>query len=441
MTLPEDPQLRQLLDSAANATSTPVGLAERLIEAAQTDVPARPARRFVAPLLAAAAVLVLAAGIAVVADSHHHHAPAVNIPTPSASTPAPTPTVSVPHFSTTSVYFVDGQHGWALGDGPCPTGVKTDCATLLSSNDGGATWTRAGLPSGLVSTKDDASCGDNGGIAGPCIDQIAFANEHVGYAWSFHTLYMTTDGAHTWTALKSEQVVNVAFVGTTALRLRAIHPCSSPCDYELAEAQLGTNAWHVVTPGLPGPSNGTEITATTGRAYFVSGAFRFTSSDIVPTPQYLYTSTDGKHWTKARAAALCGGESFVQVTAGPTGLLTLLCPGPTSESLPTVEVSTDHGASFSTPIPLPKGSGSLIPDVVAIGPGELIGSLDTQTGGTYRTGDGGRTWDLVDRTTLTEFGGSIAQFVSADEGFRAASDGSFVSITTDGGVSWHHVTP
>ena len=196
------------------------GTADRLIanarEGGHTVVAFRRRANWTAPLLAAAAVVAVVVA-AVLLSNRSDSGPTQpgtrlpSAPHPTASKPTSAPTSSVPTdvtpaptiagFKPADVFYRDRQHGWAIGDGRCPTGTKTNCATLLRTTDGGSTWHRVKVPAGLVSTRDFGSCGDNGTIHGPCVDQVVFATQTIGYLWSYHAFYLTTDSGAHWTTI------------------------------------------------------------------------------------------------------------------------------------------------------------------------------------------------------------------------------------------------
>jgi photosystem II stability/assembly factor-like uncharacterized protein len=85
--------------------------------------------------------------------------------------PAPT------RANLTAVYFVDAQHGWAVGHDE----------VILRTTDGGATWSRTHFEPQKQQ---------------PLMD-VWFADATTGFAvGAFSTVYRTTDGGATWTAVE-----------------------------------------------------------------------------------------------------------------------------------------------------------------------------------------------------------------------------------------------
>jgi hypothetical protein len=305
--------------------------ADRIIANARegTDrvVPFRRRTGWIAPLIAAAAVAAVA--VAVAWANHggggapvspatqipSTSVPSTSLPTTSAPT-VPTPKPSVQNFTTTSLSYLDAQHGWALGDGRCPTSPKTDCATILRTVDGGATWQPVGVPAGLVSTTDSASCGTNGTSSGPCVDGIVFASQKIGYLWSYRGSYMTTDGGARWTNLAIQQITQIVVVGQTALRLTTLRQCSAGCQYGVFAAPVGTTKWKTVIPNSQGHSGGWQLAGNSGAAYVLEDS---------PAGQALYRSTDGTHWTRVTTTWPCGNKAIDTIHVDLAGSLLVTC--------------------------------------------------------------------------------------------------------------------
>ena len=351
-------------------THTDPSLADRLIANAregETKVvalhwPRRAAAR-IAPLIAAAAVAVVV--LALVFVGHHSGgrsattatsslAPPTVLPStqvvPSPSSTAPTETPSRPalkssthsapttsagtheppvsyyspkaqHFVLTQQQYISQNEGWELGDAKCPTSAKTDCATLLHTTDAGNHWTKVAVPAGVVSTKDYGSCGDNGDILGPCIDAINFANSHVGYTWSHHDLYVTTDGGLHWTNLDTQYVYDLQFVGQRVARLTGRYACSSGCTFGVFSARLGSSDFTQVVPWSTNPSFW-QLASGGGLGYLLEVLW---TAPGTSSPNAIYRSTDGVHWTKLTGAVPCGKRDIRAIKVDSQGKLTATC--------------------------------------------------------------------------------------------------------------------
>ncbi|HEY8301331.1 MAG TPA: hypothetical protein VIG48_05505, partial [Jatrophihabitans sp.] len=477
-----DAVLRAALTDAAHAAHADPGLADTLVAAARPH--RNHARRWTAtatPLLAAAAVAALVAGVAAVSQvvaARHVKSPATHFlnsspvphaPTPhpsathpstphpspyratshSATHPAPHPaTHPAPHPSTTpavagfhaaSVSFSDPADGWALGDGACASGGRTNCPALLATSDGGASWHMLTVPTGLVSTLDFGSCGDNGNVHGPCVDSVSFANAYDGYLWSLHQLYWTTDGGHSWQRFADPQhdwtgATRLVFVGSRVVRLAPIHQCSSGCAGMVQSAPIGSTAFQPMAPGSqPVGLFSSNLVAANGAGYLFAGG---TESNSSPG---IFRTTDGAHWTPVARDA-CGQASgpmndpfYAEASsAADNGALIANCLGSQ------IRVAAPGSAHFSAPRRLPRAQilkveparsqqQLVIADVSdASAPGPVRATF-------YVSRDGGRHWR---RTATLPVGGAGIAFGSGGQGWALSADGTTRYVTTDGGATW-----
>lgn len=338
--------VRDTLLAADAATQPDVNTADRLIANAREGVtkvvPLRRRPTWVAPLVAAAAVVAVALALVLVNNrgssrpvqpgtqsaapspsatgSPTSPAPTTTPPTATATTALPKP--SLGDLKTNDVSYLDARHGWALGDARCPTGTKSNCATMLRTVDGGHTWHRVGLPAGVVSTRDEGSCGDNGTAQGPCVDQVVFATTKIGYVWSYRMGYLTTDGGRHWTDLNTPLIHDIVIVGQAAVRLTTRAACSAGCSFGVFAAPTGTKSWTKVIPYSKGNSLPWELAAG-GRVGYVLE--QFPSEMITPQSQALYRSTDGTHWTKVTTTSPCGKKAIGTIKVDLGGSLSATC--------------------------------------------------------------------------------------------------------------------
>jgi photosystem II stability/assembly factor-like uncharacterized protein len=453
-----DTVLRRALTDVSAATHTPAGLAERL----RADVPAgrRPAThlgrnravRWALPLLAAAAVVAVAVVANSASGNHHPVRPAHPTSTAPQSTAPPRPKPApLAAFHAANVYFSDRQHGWALGDGQCPKSTHANCPALLSTTDGGATWTKAALPPNLVSSFDQPSCGDVGHISGPCVDHVMFANTSDGYLWSLRELYLTTDGGRHWKRTPHPNsawggAAQVVVAGHTAVRIAQTHYCSEDCVGAVETAPLGSTDWTFNTPAHQQLGVYQSGLATYGnRVYLFAGAAQYDHVGGV------YRSAGGGWQLVAREVCLSGSIDLfggsVSVVAG-NGALIADCGGKRSF----VRVAAPGSGSFSAPRRLP----GRLTDVFAAADeqhilvadvwGTIPHSPDQFRAIFYRTDNGGRSW-LRTETLAVSLGGALddytggsIQFASSTFGYVLGGGGQTYYTTTDGGVTWQSHT-
>ncbi len=471
-----DATVRSALAQAGAATHPAPDLADRVLANARAGRPAvvslaarRRAARWSMPLLGAAAVAVVAVGLAVtsslVAQDHHspaQHSTAPVLPssTPSTaavSSPSTSPSTSpsaarksaaasaaVPAgFHAISVSFQDDTHGWALGDGRCAprdsgsSGGGFDCAALLATANAGRTWHAVGLPAGLTSTFDAQSCGDNGDIAGPCVNQVAFANSHDGYLWALHEFYWTSDGGRHW-ARETHPVsgsagnTQMVFVGTTAVRLSPIEQCSAECTGVVETAPVGTANWRLATPPNVKPSLYTSMLSVTGGSIVLAAG-----QSALSVGPGIYRSVDGGRTWLGPVRRPCGessSEAFSGARLAANDDLIAICH---TTGHAGVRVASSGTTAFSAFRPLPTS------DVVSV--------VEARTGQTmivcvpvgvtsahprsrlYSTSDGARTWSTL--ATLDTLHRPVWWAGTTDSAYVLDADGSLL-VSRDGGRTW-----
>lgn len=449
--------IRAMLTEVERQLSEPPSLADRLISGASQRwllphrVEVRHWRRWLPPLLAAAAVIAVVVAVSVALSSHPaRQAPATHVPTPSLSsspptnpastgTPSPSPTktgtqhtqpigsVVPPGFAVRNIDFRDSAHGYALGNVPCSASPGY-CATLVRTDDGGLHWAALSLPQGLTpvddkGNKSGGSCGDNGNIYGPCVDKVVFADALHGYVFSFHSFYSTNDGGATWTN-ENARATQVVIAGNAVVRIAPIHDCSSGCPGRVDVTTVGSNRWREIQPSgtRPGLFN-SQVVASGSILYFEQGSAG-TSADVVFSE---YRSSDGgQTWSKLNGVS-CEKNAYQRLVPASDGSVALLCNS--------VQVLPAGSDSFGPAHPIPNvGSDISQSDLIALSANDLLyfvklAATTAQPWTMYRSSDGGRTWNNSTQTAPW-------QSLTAQDGYRFTYDSTTVAITTDSGQTF-----
>jgi photosystem II stability/assembly factor-like uncharacterized protein len=426
--------LRATLIEAEAKAPAPRDLADRLIAATTSPSRATPhvvplrartvTRRWLPPLLAAAAIVV-AVTAGVVVRSSLSSSPA---PRPAHHTPRPLPTVTFPSgFSALSVRFNSAEDGWAIGDGA--SGPRPHVA-ILRTHDGGVHWSTIPTPPVTVPAETCRESGDtvSGSGTQPCVDGAVFADDQHGYAWGFHTFFSTVDGGRTW---RSDPVhpSSVIIAGHDVIRIIAAGKMMGPSIVQVAA--VGSAHWQTVTPGGGGTAETSQLVASGKVAYYLATHY--------PTGGVLFRSGDaGESWTKVNDAPCGPTVQTASVTVAPDGTLAASCYG---GAYATIRVSSDGGRTFGADRIAPgtrKTSQSQQVAVVAPVSAKvlLLRVGDRQPGHTYRRStDGGKTWQVVgtDDAMQSIFGW---QMFDARHGYRTAPYGAGLLTTSDGGRTW-----
>ncbi|MDT4940670.1 MAG: hypothetical protein QOJ34_759 [Pseudonocardiales bacterium] len=446
-----DAIVRSTLDQVRTAVRPDPRLADRLIANTTADRPAvvhlgsRRASRWMLPLLAAAAVVVLAvgavAGAHLLADSDHRP-PTHPRPTPTKPF-VPEPSV-VPGFHAYAMNFLDEQHGWATGEAECdPAGDLTRapmCPTLLATSDGGTTWRKLGVPKGLVSPfLHDGSCMDNGEITGPCVDNVLFANEDVGYLWGLHEIYATTDGGRHWSRYVNpttdwDGASSLVIARNSVIRIAPIGQCSSGCAGTVQWAPLGTTDFTPVTVSTKAVGLYSSILdVRDGTAYLFAGGNA--DNDSIG----ILTSPDGGRTWQTLNPAPCGkpADSFFSSYddfVADDGSLVIGCGTG-------IRVAAPGASDFPDQRRLPRGrivwtvAGESAQVLTAADVSAAFNAFGAGANRTtfYRTTDGGLTWQ---KGATLPVSGTGYSFASGTVGYAARDGGSVLYTTHDGGLTW-----
>ncbi len=409
----------------------------------------RPGRRFALASLATALAAAAAAAIVALND---HPSPAHNVsiagpsstvappnaaakPTPATSSPVssspPTsappvtaPPIPVPTgFQPLSVTFVSAHTGWVLGTAPCA--AKGGCATLVSTRDGGTTWTEVSKPPITIGAS----------YALPTV--VRFANLDDGWivvpSGDSSQLWATNDGGQTW-AQQANPRGSSAGIPNLEASNGLVHIDTVYGSYQVYTSPVGTDDFTPTSSQLPigaGPVPSSQMVLQGGTGWIVNvdrtviGGARLNSGRWV-TWAPPCSHANGPGYVAASSTsdlyALCNEGIWGTPDAGTT---------PNSEWL---YQSTDGGTTFSQVGPMPRYTEG---GPIAVAPGTA--TIVVVDGGLIASFDGGRSWQSVS----TVAGITYVGFTTATQGV-AISDSSAgpaaMLMTHDGGHTWAPVS-
>jgi len=349
------------------------------------------------------------------------------------------------NFQPTSVTFI-GSIGAVIGQagtrGHCATAY---CTSLAGTSDYGRSWYGVSAP---VTGPPDGARG---------VSQVRFLNLSDGWAFG-PQLWVTHDGGASWTQEPTHgmRVTDLEAAGNRAFALFA-RCTGTSADYgarctsvSLYTSLAGTDRWRPV----PGPTASLQPLATeAGTA--VSASLVLTGGPtggqgylLAPSGELLSGPLTGAAWTAGPrlpcppGAPGASGQPTGGLLAADSSQLILVCTSGTSAASDTqtklVFASSDGGAHWSTAgTGLPGG----IATSVAMQAQDNLVLLATDAG-LYRSGDGGRTWQLTQAgptgAAAGETGFSYVGMTSPTNGVALPADPRLheVFITTDGGSTW-----
>lgn len=468
MTNPNDPLEARLRASLqAHAQQAPDGdlLAERIVhQADQGEMPGhrRAWRTWGLPLVAAGAVgAVVAAMIAIQTvpsntakpqpgSSQYHTrvgSPSVTKlnPTSAAPTqvvPAPASTTTVPgatrapgaaklhNVRILDLTFAGVNDGWALASAECLHGSGL-CTAFLRTTDG-QTW--HSMPGPRFNVAGVKGCAD------PCVTDLRFATDQIGYAFGANALFMTTDGGYSWHRQAGGAVALETLAGNV---IRVSTQCLPGCPYAVQTAPIGSSTWRTTARIRdPGMSPGVILARTGDRAYLMvlghttGGAGRATSA--------LWVSADnGASWSDRGEPCPqnlrgYGEVDSRQLTPAPDGSVTVLCtPRQSQTAWQFTMTSTDGARHFDRGGVRALGTAPL--DALAAASAQVI--VVSGADGSYRSADGGRHFARLGGDGGSDPGAlSWLGFESSSVGRGISTDARTVWTTRDAGQSWTATT-
>jgi len=393
--------------------------------------------------LVAAAVLALAACTTSSAPVQPPGSPSGS---QSSSTAASTPPTQPPSASSTpggpnslagfqvlSMSFVSDQRGWALGTISCGTGR---CVALLSTPDGGSTWSRLTAP-----TRAAGGVYNTCPTRQPCVQQVRFATPLIGYAYD-PSLLLTTDGGQRWRQLSGLDVSSLEAADGTAVRVASNARGCSGTSYQVDSAPVGSTVWGA----LPAPAVMNicpPVMYRQGERLVLAG-YGNPAGGVLATAQIARSGDGGRTW--ASGPDHCGRTQGYasDVTLAPPDVLVVLCqnqqPNPNGSYPPAwVRVSLNGGATFGPDQQVPSRSSAPAGVIeryqlaAASANRLLVVETGVHTSKVLLSENGGRTWS----TPLNMSSGSPVVLVGYEDPLTARiAQADTVWTTRDGGQTW-----
>ncbi len=156
-------------------------------------------------------------------------------------------------FTVTDLTWVSDTQGWALGTAPC---AQAPCTSVVHTLDGGHTWAGLPAPKAYLDSDPVASGTPPCSATVACVDGIRFANATTGYAFGISSLWLTTDGGHTWAERSTTPTDALEVDGNMVVRITHSGSESPPgIPYQVQATTVGSTSWHALAaPALNGDS-------------------------------------------------------------------------------------------------------------------------------------------------------------------------------------------
>jgi hypothetical protein len=331
--------------------------------------------------------------------------------------------------------WVSDTQGWALGTAPCS---HPPCTSVAHTLDGGRTW--AGLPAPVAYLESPGSPACSTTVA--CVRGIRFADANTGYVFGANSLWLTTNGGHTWTRRGTDDTSSLEIGAGTVTRATA-GTCTPPgCPYQVQATSVGATSWQSLsTPVMTGVG---AMVAMDGTNRYVA-VFQNTAGGAQDAHTRLARSVDGgAHW--ATFADPCGvtpggnEADATTISAAPGGSVAVACNSRASGGAAFVVLSADAAATFgphrANLLPTVPPDGDHVDHIAAATGQRLAVTVASLTAGTTSiavSNDAGIDWTV---TTSQPGGGAVfLGFEDAETG-RAVIQPRTVLTTTDGGGHW-----
>ena len=357
--------------------------------------------------------------------------PASTAPTTAESAGGPLPA----GFTVADLTWVSDNEGWALGTAPCS---RPPCTSVAHTLDGGRTW--AGLPAPIAFLEAQGSPTCSATLA--CVRGIRFADRNRGYVFGVNSLWLTTNGGHTWTRKGSDNTTSLEISAGTVTRLTS-GTCTPPgCPYQVQATAVGTASWqNLAAPAMSGVGGVVAVEGTNRYA----AVFQHTAGGAQDAHTRFVRSTDGgAHWTTFAdpcGVTPSGNEADATTLSGAAGgSLAVGCTTRASGEAAFVVVSADKGATFGPHrgnlLPAVSPDGDYVDHLAAATGQRLAVTVAPFTGGTTSiavSNDAGIDWTVTHSEPSA--GAVFLGFQDGQTG-RAVINPRTVLTTTDGGGHW-----
>jgi hypothetical protein len=291
------------------------------------------------------------------------------------------------------VSFVSADQGWVLGSGE-----------LVTTTDGGASWTRLPVPP-----------------AGAA--HIRFASPQVGYAWSTAgSLWITTDGGASWQPGGLTQVLSLETAAGWVWSIAGAQPYPT-----IWRAPVGGTTW--ANLGLT-PDRTATLTVHGDVAYVVG---QQGAGPIAPSLDVFVGTQPVRH----ESLPCVQGQTYVPFAplgVSTDGLVYLVCdvmnnqPSPPTQTQLAYE-SVNEGSSWSADNPPPPQPPQGVTAVIG-------GRFAWNSGpDLYALTEDGWQVSLINRG----YGFSLVGFETNAQGVALGTNG-YLWITRNGGTSWSRLT-
>jgi photosystem II stability/assembly factor-like uncharacterized protein len=360
-----------------------------------------------------------------------------------ATTTTASPGAALPAgFAAVDLSWVSDSEGWALGTAPC---AHPPCTSIAHTLDGGRTWAGLPAPKASLFTVNSSAPVDCSPTAA-CVSGIRFASATVGYVFGPSSLWLTTDGGHTW-SLRGTDSTDALEI-TRGRVVRITHPtvfgCPG-CQFSAQVTTVGSTAWSPLSmPAVQGTM--TALLAIDATNWYLAAPGHVAGGAQDAHTKFERSTDAGAHWSSFSdpcSVTASGNEADASaISAASGGYLAVACTARVAGEAGFVVVSADAGATFGPHrggllAAVPSG-GEFVPNIAAA-TGQRLAVL-VGAGGSDSvavTNDGGADWNVTHSEAVSGNGplSTYLGFQDATTG-RAIVNSRSILTTTDGGGHW-----